>query len=65
MVFDGLGPVMAGVGDQSGRRQMFERAYANARGQLDRHRETGDDVLVSRYEQLLAYFSERARLWRA
>ena len=28
-------------------------------------RETGDDVLVSRYEQLLAYFSERARLWRA
>ena len=63
MAIDGLGDVMANVGDPSLRRKVFARAHAYVRGQLTSHLQVGDADLVSRYEALLAYFDDRAPVW--
>ena len=64
-VVNGLGQVMLehtrGVPDF---RDQFLRAHDNIRAQCRRFRQVGETKLASRYETLLAYFDERAPMWR-
>ena len=63
-VVDVLGWAMASLVGRSDLHEAFPKAHNHVRGQIRLHREAGDRKLVSRYETLLAYFDERAPLWR-